>query len=90
MQRTAFNKYIGCGTWPKLTYITLVSNNDLLVKPFATETESLTNTNAIRWELEKKESISSKFSTPSSPKTLETLAHIFPEFEQDSDPTDTS
>ncbi len=84
------NKYIGCGTFPKLTFISLASNNDLLVRPFATETESLTNTNAIRWYLEKKETISSKFSTPSSPKIYETLSHIFPEFDQDSDPTDTS
>lgn len=90
IKRNAVHKYIGCGTWPKLTYISLISNHDVFVKPFATETDALTNINTIFWHLEKKEATSSMLSSSSNLKEHKTLSHIFPEFEQDNDPTDIS
>ena len=53
-----------------------------MVKPFATETEDLVNAVIINWELEKKESLGSRFAYPSSPKEWTSLSHVFDELKQ--------
>ena len=76
-------KYIACGeSFPFLTVVHASGFSDLLAKPFATETEDLVNSIIINWSLEKKESVSSRFATPSSPKEYNTLAYTFGEFKQ--------
>lgn len=90
LQRKASYRYIACGELPKLTYLSVVSWSDLVVKPFAIDTKELTSSNAIRWELEKKEGISSRFSSPSNAKEHKTLSFVLPEFEKDEDPTDST
>ena len=92
MQRKATYRYIACGSLPqKLTYLSVVGWSDFIVKPFAVQsTEELSASNALRWELKKKESISSRFSSPSNAKEYKTLSYVLPEYEQDEDPSDST
>ena len=83
LQRSTVFKYIACGeAWPKVTYVHASGFSDLIAQPFATETDSLTNSVIIDWSLEKKESFDSRFATPSSPKEYKTLSYVWGDFNQ--------
>lgn len=82
-QRSTVYKYIACGeSFPKLTFVHASGFSDLEVQPFATETNELTNSVIIDWSLEKMESVSSRFASPSSPKEHKTLSYVFGDFHQ--------
>lgn len=83
MKRSTVYKYIACGeSFPKLTFVHASGFSDLEVQPFATETNELTNSVIIDWSLEKMESVSSRFASPSSPKEHKTLSYVFGDFHQ--------
>ncbi|XP_057375632.1 vitellogenin-2-like [Daphnia carinata] len=83
MKRSTIYKYVACGeSFPKLTYVHASGFSDLAIQPFATETKELTNSVIIDWSLEKMESVSSRFASPSSPKEHKSLSYVFGDFHQ--------
>jgi hypothetical protein len=73
---------LACGDdFPSLTFVHAYAFSDLLAQPFATKTEELLNAVIISLRLERKEAISSALSV-SSPKSHESLAYVFGDFQQ--------
>jgi hypothetical protein len=57
--------------------------SDVWVQPFATKTDELVNSVISHWSFEKKESISSRYPTPSSPiKEWKTLSYVWDDWQQ--------
>ena len=82
LQRTSTFKYIGCGpSFDKLNVVHISGFGDFIAKPFGIKTEKISANSLTSWVLEKKESISSMLSAPSSPTEWSSLAYVFAEIE---------
>jgi len=75
--------YVACGkSWSDLLIVHVYGFSDVWVQPFATKTDELVNSVITHWSFEKKESISSQFPAPLSPKKHTTLTYVWGDFQQ--------
>jgi hypothetical protein len=76
-------EYVACGkSWSDLLIVHVYGFSDVWVQPFATKTDELVNSVITNWSFEKKERITSRFATPSSPKEHTTLSYVWGDFQQ--------
>lgn len=83
LQRSSVSRYFACGE--SLSQLTIVQANvfgDLVAQPFATKTDELVHSTVGKLSLEKKSTISSRLTAPSSPKKHSSLSYVFDDFEQ--------